>query len=110
MADVPPPQPAAPAPDAEDLDEVSRAPRWVPTILLHVFYPTSRKVGFGWWLFILASYATFFAHKAGGDPKLDASTWLICTAFASALIGGGTLADSKLELEKAKLNAAPAGT
>lgn len=105
MADVAPPLPVGP--DAEDVEEASHAPKWVPTILLHVLYPTSRKVGFGWWLFLVATYATFFAHKASGDPKLDASTWLICTAFSSALIGGGTLADSKLDLEKAKLQAAP---
>lgn len=104
MADVPLP-PAAP--DAEDLEEVSHAPRWVPTLLLHIFYPTSRKVGFGWALFIVSTAAAFFMHKASGDPKLDASTWLICVAFSSALIGGGTLADSKLDLERAKLNAAP---
>lgn len=100
--------PAAPVVDAEDAAEVSHAPAWVPTLLLHVFYPTSRKVGFGWALFIVSTWASFFSHKASGDPKLDASTWLICVAFSSALIGGGTLADSKLDLERAKLNALPA--
>lgn len=93
--------------DAQDLDEISAFPRWVPTILLHVFYPTSRKVGFGWFLFIVATYAAFFAHKTTGDAKLDASTWLICVAFSSALIGGGTLADAKMDLEKAKVDALP---
>lgn len=77
--------------------------KFVPTILLHIFYPDSRKTGFGWWLFIVASLGTFFLHKANGDPKLDASTWLLCVSIAGALIGGGTLADGKLELEAAKV-------
>ncbi len=102
MADVP-----TPIADAEDAAEAAHAPAWVPTLLLHIFYPTSRKVGFGWALFIVSTWAAFFSHKANGDPKLDASNWLICTAFASALIGGGTLADSKMDLERAKIAAAP---
>jgi hypothetical protein len=103
MAEVP--APAAPVADEEDAAELSHAPKWVPTILLHILYPDSRKVGFGWWLFILASAGAFFLKKANGDPKLDASTWLICAAFASALIGGGTIADAKHDLEMAKVNA-----
>lgn len=103
MADV-----APPIVDEEDKAEVAHAPVWVPTLLLHIFYPTSRKVGFGWALFIVSTAAAFFMHKPSGDPKLDASTWLICVAFASALIGGGTIADAKLDLEKARLTAAPA--
>lgn len=98
--------PAAPVADAEDTAELSHAPKWVPTILLHILYPDSRKVGFGWWLFILASAGTFYMHKGNGDPLLDASNWLICTAFSSALIGGGTIADAKHELEMAKAGAA----
>jgi hypothetical protein len=105
MAEVP--APVAPVADAEDTAEISHAPKWFPTILLHVFYPDSRKVGFGWWLFILASAGAFFMHKPDGSPKLDASTWLICVAFASALIGGGSIADAKHELEMAKVAAAP---
>lgn len=84
----------------------SGAPKWMPTIILHVLYPDSRKVGFGWWLFILASTGAFFLHKSNGDPKLTASDWLICSAFASALIGGGSVADAKHDLEMAKLAAA----
>ena len=99
MADV--------APLLEDAGQPapSGAPKWIPTILLHILYPDSRKVGFGWWLFILSSAAAFFLHKANGDPKLDASTWLICTAFSSALIGGGSIADAKHDLEMAKISA-----
>ncbi len=108
MDPVIPAAPVAPVVDAEDAAEVSHAPAWFPPILLHIFYPTSRKVGFGWALFIVSTLATFFMHKPSGDPKLDASTWLICVAFSSALIGGGTLPDSKLDLERAKLNAGPA--
>lgn len=85
----------------------SGAPKWVPTILLHVFYPDSRKVGFGWALFVLASYAAFFAHKADGAPKLDASTWLICVAFSSGLIGAGSIMDAKHDLEMARIASQP---
>lgn len=76
--------------------------KYVPTILLHIFYPDSRKVGFGWWLFIFSTYGAFFG-KVADKPMLDASTWLICVALSSGLIGGGTIADAKLELEQAKL-------
>jgi hypothetical protein len=104
--------PPATVADAEDAAELSHAPRWVPTILLHILYPDSRKVGFGWWLFILSSAAAFFFKKPSGEALLDASTWLICTAFSSALIGGGSIADAKHELEMAKVSASatpPAG-
>jgi hypothetical protein len=103
MATVPDSAPAAP----EGQPAPSGAPKWVPTILLHILYPDSRKVGFGWWLFILASAAAFFLKTPAGAPLLDASTWLICAAFASALIGGGTIADAKHDLEMAKLAGAP---
>lgn len=86
---------------------------YVPTILLHILYPDSRKVGFGWVLFLLASYGAFFAKHAIVNaagvaqpvPLLDASNWLICVAISSGLIGGGTIADAKHELEMAKLDA-----
>jgi hypothetical protein len=102
------PDPTAPVADAEDQAELAHAPKWVPTILLHIFYPESRKVGFGWWLFNLASLAAFFLKGPDGKPFLDASTWLICAAFASALIGGGTIADAKHDLEMAKVQASNA--
>lgn len=109
MAEVP----APPIADAEDAAEAAHAPAWVPTILLHVFYPDSRKVGFGWWLWLVSTFAAFYLKTAAGAPALDASTWLICTSFAAALIGGGTIADARNDLEKAKLDAstktAPAG-
>ena len=98
---------AALPPAADGQPAPSGAPKWIPTILLHIFYPDSRKVGFGWWLFILSSFAAFFGHTAAGAPLLDASTWLICTAFTSGLIGGGTIMDAKHDLELAKIAAAP---
>jgi len=92
-----------PADDGQPLP--SGAPKWIPTIILHVLYPDSRKVGFAWVLFILASFAAFFGHGSDGKPLLDASTWLICTAFASGLIGAGTIIDAKHDLDMAKVAA-----
>lgn len=111
MTDIAPATAVAPEPvaDAEDAAELSHAPKWVPTILLHIFYPDSRKVGFGWSLFLFATAGAFFLHKADGNPKLDASTWLICVAISSALIGGGSIADAKHELDMAKLSAGGPG-
>jgi hypothetical protein len=94
----------SPAPDAGQ-PAASGAPKWIPTILLHVLYPDSRKVGFGWVLFILSSYAAFFGHASDGKPLLDAQTWLICTAFTAGLIGAGTIIDAKHDLEMAKVAA-----
>jgi hypothetical protein len=81
------------------------APAWVPTILLHIFYPDSRKTGFGWALFLIATYAAFVG-RVEGKPMLDASTWLLCVSIAGALIGGGTIADAAHEREMAKLELA----
>lgn len=61
---------------------------YIPTILLHVFYPDSRKVGFGWWLWIVASVALFVGTKISSDQ------WMTCSLIAGLLIGGGTIGDS----------------
>ena len=90
-----------------------RAPKWLaywcPTILLHVLYPDSRKVGFGWWVFIVATYAAFVLKGADGKPMLDASTWLLVVTASTALIGGGSIADDAHDREMAKIAAAAAG-
>lgn len=86
----------------------------VPTLLLQVLYPDSRKVGFGWALFVIASLAAFLLRipvaapngAVASSPLIDAQTWLLCVFAASALIGGGTIADAKHDLEMAKLGAA----
>lgn len=104
--------PQTPTPNPLPDTETGGAPKWIPTILLHILYPDSRKVGFAWMLWILSSWAAFFGHTAAGAPLLDASTWLICTAFASGLIGAGTILDAKNDLAAAKVaaGAAPAGS
>lgn len=81
---------------------------WCPTILIHVLYPDSRKVGFGWWVFIIATWAAFFL-KQDGKPMLDASTWLLVVTASTALIGGGTIADDHHDLNMAKIAAAAGG-
>jgi hypothetical protein len=94
-------------PNPEPAAEPSKAPAWVPTLLLHIFYPDSRKTGFGWSLFLVATYAAFIGRLAD-KPMLDASTWLLCVSIAGALIGGGTIADAAHEREMAKIQLAQA--
>lgn len=85
---------------------------WAPSILLHVLYPDSRKVGFGWVLFIVSTLAAFYLRDAVGKPLIDASTWLLTVTATTALIGGGTIADDAHDREMAKIaggtNAPPA--
>jgi hypothetical protein len=66
----------------------------LPSLLHHVFNSDSRKVGFGWWVFIVSTYGAFFARLSDSRPLLEASDWLMCVALASGLIGGGTVADA----------------
>lgn len=75
----------------------------LPSLLHHIFNADSRKVGFGWWVFIVSSYGAFFTKVSNGvvsRPILEASDWLLCVAMASGLIGGGTVADSWLNRAK----------
>ena len=79
----------------------AKADRKLPSILHHIFNSDSRKVGFGWWVFIIASWGAFFAKcGAGGKPLLEASDWLLCVAMSSGLIGGGTVADAWINKAK----------
>lgn len=59
----------------------------LPSLLHHILNPDSRKVGFGWWLFIVATVLLREKH-------IDANDWTFCMIAASTLIGGGTLGDS----------------
>ena len=61
----------------------------LPSLLHHIFNPDSRKVGFGYQVFIWATYGLF----AG---KVDMSHWAEATWLAMGLIGGGTVADKIL--------------
>lgn len=71
----------------------SCAPAWVPTLLLHVFYPDSRKAGWGYQLSIWSTYGCFFA-RFNGQPILDSDRWFLCQLVAGVIIGGGTIADA----------------
>lgn len=81
--------------------------KYVPSLLKQIFNPESKKVAFGWQIFIWATYGAFFAKVQGGPnagaPLMDASTWLLAVAASTALIGGGTIADKKHILEMAKV-------
>lgn len=61
----------------------------LPSVLHHIFNPDSRKVGFGWWLFIISTVLL-------REKFIDSNDWMFCTAFASGLVGGGTIADSMI--------------
>lgn len=60
----------------------------LPSLLHHVFNADSRKVGFGWWVFIVATTLLAKAHLITADQ------WMECVMLSTALIGGGTLLDS----------------
>ncbi len=79
----------------------------VPSLIGHVLNPDSRKVGFGYQVFIWATYAAFFAKGVGGGPLIDASTWLLAVTASTALIGGGTIMDDKHDLNMAKITGGP---
>lgn len=67
----------------------------LPSLLHHIFNPDSRKVGFGYQVFIWSTYGCFFTrYGLDHKPVIDADTWLLCIAISGTLIGGGTLADT----------------
>ena len=82
----------------------------LPSLLHHIFNANSRKVGFGWWVFIVATYGAFFARLSDSKPVIDASNWLLCVGIASGLIGGGTVADSWIAKKKNEGDATPSAS
>jgi hypothetical protein len=64
--------------------------RSLPSLLHQIFNPDSRKVGFGWWLFIVS---TWLRH----NDKIESLHWLACAALATILIGGGTVVDDVIK-------------
>ncbi len=62
----------------------------LPSLLHHIFNADSRKVGFGWWLFIVSTTLLW-------ETRLDSATWQTCVLMSTALIGGGTVADGWLK-------------
>ena len=79
---------------------------WCPSILLHVLYPDSRKVGFGWILFLVSTLAAFYLRDKDAKPLIDASTWLLTVTATTALIGGGSIADDAHDRAMARIVAA----
>lgn len=65
----------------------------LPRLLTNIVDPDSRKVGFGWTLFIVS---TILLVKA----KIDASAWQLMVSGSGVLIGGGTVADAWLKGKK----------
>ena len=72
----------------------------LPSLLHHLLNPDSRKVGFGWWLFITATWLLY-------DAKITAAEWQGCVMLSTALIGGGTIGDTWLKSKLGSGNAAP---
>jgi hypothetical protein len=68
--------------------------RSLPSLLHHIFNADSRKVGFGWWLFIVATALRW-------HDKIDAVHWLGCAALSTVLIGGGTVVDEVIKAVQA---------
>lgn len=67
----------------------------VPKLLLHIINPDSRKVGFGWQVFIVSTWLLYAA-------KISADQWQGCVLLAGFLIGGGTLGDKWMEVRNGK--------
>jgi hypothetical protein len=63
-------------------------------ILKILMFDESRKVGFGLWLFIVASYLLL------KGSLITSEQWMTCMVMCSVLIGGGTVADSFLKIKK----------
>ncbi len=53
-------------------------------------FENSRKVGFGLWLFAISTVLCIF-------DKINSTDWLTCMFLCSALIGGGTIADTYIK-------------
>lgn len=73
----------------------------LPGALKILLFNESRKVGFGLWLFIVSC---LFLVKG----LIDGDKWMLCSGAASALIGGGTLADTWLGKKKGPNEPPPA--
>lgn len=71
-------------------DKPTESKDHLPSLLHHIFNADSRKVGFGWWVFIVATYMLAKAHI------ITSEQWMECVMLSTALIGGGTLLDTFL--------------
>ncbi len=59
-------------------------------LLTILSFGDSRKVGFGLWLFSVSTGLCIF-------DKINSTDWLTTVFLCSALIGGGTIADTYLK-------------
>ena len=64
----------------------------MPKIVALLLFYNSRKVGFGFWLFIVSTIL-LFRHL------IQADHWMLCMALSATLIGGGTVADGWLKVK-----------
>lgn len=60
-----------------------------------ILFMESRKVGFGLWIFLTSTY--FLTQSL-----ITADNWLLCVFLSTSLLGGGTIADKYLEVQKHK--------
>ncbi|HYF34344.1 MAG TPA: hypothetical protein VD994_03550 [Prosthecobacter sp.] len=62
-----------------------------PNILLILLFENSRKVGFGLWLFIVATILLLKGRLIDGD------SWMLCAMASGAMITGGTMFDNYMK-------------
>lgn len=62
----------------------------MPRLLRMMAFEESRKVSFGWYLFLTATGLLMFG-------LISADQWLFCVTGSGALVGGGTLADKWID-------------
>lgn len=74
----------------------------LPELVLLLAFEKSRKVGFALWLFIVAGIFLF-------KGMIDSDKWMLCTAAVTALVGGGTIADTWLKSNAPKKDAPTPG-
>ena len=82
----------------------------LPYIVTHVVDNESKTATLGFQIFYASTAGLFIPlpGAAAAAHTIDANTWLICVAIASALIGGKLVAESVLEAIALKLGK-PAG-
>jgi hypothetical protein len=76
--------------------------RW-PRLFTHLFDHPSTTITLGLWLFLVASWGSFFAAT---DRKLTPDMWLWCVILSGILVGGVKVTKSLLEAMELKLGGA----
>ena len=80
----------------------------LPYIVTHVVDNESKTATLGFQIFYVSTVGLFvpMPGAAAAAHIVDANTWLICVAVASALIGGKLVSESVLEAISMKLGGA----